>query len=280
MSGAIVGSLSPSILLRRLLPASASAAASTAATSTVQEILDELAVQLAAGAERASAAGRPLVLLNMASTADGRASVGGRSGPIGDEADSELLHGLRTLADAILVGAGTARAERYARLLRDGAEIQQRLRRGLSAQPLACIASESLALESTSVPLLAEPQAKVAILTPSDGTIPESAASVSYVRSAREGRLDLADALAELHEDHGVRTLLCEGGPGLAADLIAADLADELFLCLAPKLAGGRGELRITSGAELAPPRRMRLASLHEHDSYLFLRYELGSGEG
>ncbi len=54
----------------------------------------------------------------MVSTADGRASIAGRSGPIGNRADRELFHGLRTAVDAVMAGAGTVRAERYGRIVR------------------------------------------------------------------------------------------------------------------------------------------------------------------
>src|SRR2546423_9822015 len=50
---------------------------------------------------------RPYLVLNMVSTLDGRIAIDGRSGPIGGEADRELFFGLRTQADAVMVGAGT-----------------------------------------------------------------------------------------------------------------------------------------------------------------------------
>src|ERR1700693_6019696 len=56
---------------------------------------------------------RPYVMLNMVSTVDGRASIDGRSGPLGNRADRELFHALRAAVDGVLVGAGTVRAERY-----------------------------------------------------------------------------------------------------------------------------------------------------------------------
>src|ERR1700689_1510759 len=82
-----------------------------AASPTAAEVVEELRLW-----EASSARERPYVLLNMASTVDGRATIGGRSGPIGNRADHELFHALRTTVDAVLVGAGTVRAERYGRL--------------------------------------------------------------------------------------------------------------------------------------------------------------------
>lgn len=59
---------------------------------------------------------RPFVAMNFAATVDGRATIGGVSGPIGSAADTAMLVGLRTRFDAVLIGAGTMRAERYSGL--------------------------------------------------------------------------------------------------------------------------------------------------------------------
>lgn len=107
------------------------------------------------------------MFLNMACTADGRATLGGRSGPIGNRADRELFHALRTAVDAVLVGAGTVRAERYRRLVQDEAQRRLRRDRGLEEEPLACIVSASLMLSRETAPLLADPAARVVIVTPS-----------------------------------------------------------------------------------------------------------------
>lgn len=219
--------------------------------------------------------GRPRVVLNMASTADGRATIGGRSGPIGNRADHDLFHGLRTAVDAVLVGAGTVRAEHYGRLVRDPAARSLRRARGLAEEPLACIVSASLALPADGIPLLRDPQSRVAILTSSQASLAESAIEIHYVRHAHDGHLDLGAALAELG-GLGVRTVLCEGGPHLNNQLLAAGLVDEVFLSLAPKLAGGDAvseSLRIVCGAELDPPLQMKLLAVLESESQLMLRY-------
>jgi riboflavin biosynthesis pyrimidine reductase len=254
------------LTLKRLLPAGDRV--------TVEEIVAGLASH-----EPDTAPTRgPRLVLNMVSTADGRATIGGRSGPIGNRADRELFHGLRGVADAVMAGAGTVRAERYGRIVPNEAHRRARLQRGLSEEPLACIVSGGLELPDD-LPLLAEPAARVAILTSSAASLPAHAAHIDYVRAPRDGRLDLAAALAELRERFGVRTLLCEGGPHLNAQLLAAGLVDELFLCLSPLLAGGdpvAGEaLRILAGVELDPPLGMRLIGAFENDSHLFLRYGL-----
>ncbi|MGA2163157.1 MAG: dihydrofolate reductase family protein [Solirubrobacteraceae bacterium] len=225
---------------------------------------------------------RPRVFLNMASTADGRATLEGRSGPIGNRADKELFLSLRTAVDAVLFGAGTARAERYRRLVKDEARRRLRVERGLAAEPLACIVSASLTLSPESVPLLGDPDARVVILTPSAaGELPAGVAPVEYVRAAREGQLDLRAALAELHTRWGVRTVMCEGGPHLNGALLAAGVVDELFLTLAPKLGGGaspQASLRIVCGPDLSPPVELELRDVLESEGCLLLRYGVGGG--
>jgi riboflavin biosynthesis pyrimidine reductase len=240
-----------------------------------------------------SAPGRPRVLLNMVSTLDGRATIDGRSGPIGGTADRELFHALRTVVDAVMVGSATARAEHYRRLVREDSARALRRARGLQEEPLACIVSGRLALSVGDVPLLGDPQARVAFLTSSQASLAAGeaggpgapggvrvpariAARVEYVRAAHDGRLDLRGALAQLRERFAIGTVLCEGGPHLNTQLLAAGLVDEIFLSLAPKLAGGDagGEaLRILAGGDLDPPAEMELLGALEHESHLFLRY-------
>jgi riboflavin biosynthesis pyrimidine reductase len=262
------------INLKRLLPLGPPATAEQIVTGF------ELDASTASGSSRGGRE-RPYVLLNMVSSVDGHATVGGRSAPLSGPADRALFHGLRLVVDAVMAGARTVRAERYGRIVPDAARRRLRVEQGQSEEPLACIVSARLDLDAAEIPLLADPAARVAILTPSAASLPQSAAEVHYIRAERDGRLDLPAALAELRERFAVQTLLCEGGPHLNAQLLEAGLVDELFLSLAPLLTGSAPDenpahseaLRIITGNGLAPPVEMKLLSVLEHDSHLFLRY-------
>ncbi|HEX3510937.1 MAG TPA: dihydrofolate reductase family protein [Solirubrobacteraceae bacterium] len=225
---------------------------------------------------------RPRVLLNMVSSADGRATLAGRSGPLSSPADRELFHALRACSDAILVGAGTVRGERYGPTVPDPRRQELRRAHGLDPQPPACIVTASVRLDPA-IPLLDSPESRVLVLTASEESLPPTRASVDYLRCAAGGNLDLAAAFARLAAEHGVQLLLCEGGPHLGAELLAAGLLDELYLAIAPKLLGTAApqgaDLRILAGAELEPPAEMELAAVLASDSHVFLRYVVVSAE-
>jgi riboflavin-specific deaminase-like protein len=216
---------------------------------------------------------RPYLVLNMVSTLDGRIAIGGRSGPIGDEADRELFHGLRTQADAVMVGAGTVRAERYGRIVRRPELRERRVAEGLAPDPLAVIVSARLWLP-LDLPLLQDPDSTVVVLTASDAELPPTPAGVHYLRGPKGMELELRPLVERLRSEYGVRSILCEGGPSLNESLVQERLVDELFLSLAPKLAGG-SPLTILTGDPLPEPITAELVWLLEHDGHLFGRYRL-----
>jgi riboflavin-specific deaminase-like protein len=227
------------------------------------------AAELASGLELASMApdGRPYLVLNFADTVDGRAAIGGRSGPIAGETDTELLQRLRTQADAVMIGAGTMRAERYGRMVSDAEYRAERERLGLAADPLAVIVSGRLDLP-WDAPLFTEGAGEVLVFSASEVEPPETATPVEVVR--HDERVDLAAAMSLLRE-RGIRSVLCEGGPTLHGELWAGGLADELFLTTAPKLAGGNAP-RIIEGP-LPGIQQLELVSLAEEDGELYARY-------
>lgn len=211
---------------------------------------------------------RPYLLLNFATTLDGRAAISGRSGPIGSDTDTEMLQRLRTRVDAVMIGAGTMRAERYGRMVSDPSFRAYRERTGLAHDPLAVIVSNRLELP-WDAGLFTDGGGRVVVFTASEQDPPETATPVTLVRHP-EG-VDLEQALAWLRAERGIRSVLCEGGPTLHGRLREAGLADELFLTIAPKIAGGEGP-RVLEGA-LPDVDEVELAWLLESEGELFCRY-------
>jgi riboflavin biosynthesis pyrimidine reductase len=194
---------------------------------------------------------RPLVGMNFVATVDGRATIEGRSGPIGSDADTEMLVGLRKRFEAVLIGAGTMRVERYGPM-----------------EPLVVLVSGRLDLP-WDAPLFTEARGEALIFTASEAEPPETAASVEVVR--HEGAVNLGEALRYLRTERGTRAVLSEGGPHLHAQMQADGLVDDLFLTIAPKLSGGEAP-RILEGS-LPDVAALELAWLLEQDGELFARY-------
>ena len=215
--------------------------------------------------------GRPYVVDNMVSTADGRAAIDGHAGPVGDALDRALFLRLRTQADCILVGAGTLRAERYGHLVRDPELRAARVAEGLEPEPLACVLTRSLQVPwDTS--LWTDPDSRVALYTSSPNNPPPCPANVTVHRMA-EAELTVDRVLRSLRADHGIRSVLCEGGPTVNRQLLEAQALDELFLSVEPKLAGGGNGPTIVGAPPLSKPSRLELVSIHEGNGALFLRY-------
>jgi riboflavin biosynthesis pyrimidine reductase len=213
----------------------------------------------------------PHLRVNFVSSLDGAATLGGRSGALGSPDDQRLMTVLRTLADVIVVGAGTVRAEGYGGLRLPAASVEWRRARGLSDQPPLAVVSRSLDLDPAH-PFFSEAVVRPLVLTheaaPPDrrAELAELAEVIDCGAASVEPTL-LVRALAE----RGMPQQLCEGGPHLFAELLAADLVDELCLSLSPVLvAGGAG--RITQGAAEAA-RRMRLVHALPAGDMLLLRY-------
>ncbi|HEX3323657.1 MAG TPA: dihydrofolate reductase family protein [Solirubrobacterales bacterium] len=212
---------------------------------------------------------RPFVATNFAVTVDGRATIGGVSGPIGSDTDTAMLARLRTRFDAVMIGAGTMRAERYGRIVANQEQRERRERIGLPHDPLVVIVSGRLDLP-WDAPLFTAGGGRVLVFTASEADPPETATSLRIVR--HEGSVDVVAALRHLREERGIRALLCEGGPHLHDQLWAGGLVDDLFLTIAPRLTGGDAP-RIVEGAPLPGIAELELAWLLERDGELFARY-------
>jgi riboflavin-specific deaminase-like protein len=218
--------------------------------------------------ERAPA-DRPFVYANMVTTVDGRAAVGGSSRLLGSPADTLMLTELRALADAVLIGTGTVRAEGYARLVGHPDRIARRREAGRADTPTAVLLSRSLDVP-WEAGLFAASDQPVLVYTGAEGGVPAHvAAPVEVVRLPDPSP---AAALADLRA-RGVRGVLCEGGPTLNRVLLAAGLVDELFVTLAPLVTADDDAPRIVQGDALPTPATLTLTWALRHGDELFLRF-------
>jgi riboflavin biosynthesis pyrimidine reductase len=219
---------------------------------------------------------RPWVMLNMIASADGATAVEGRAGGLGGPADQEVLRTLRLLADVVLVGAGTIRAEGYAPHRPKPEMRAMRQERGQTPAATFAVLSASLDLDPTaSVFAGAEPESRTIVFCPASSD-PERRATlekVADVVTAGETTVDLRAALGEL-DRRGSRLVLCEGGPILNGQLLADRLIDELCLTVSPMLVGGTASRVIHTTLASPTPIGLRLDRVLEaDDGFLFLRY-------
>jgi riboflavin biosynthesis pyrimidine reductase len=212
----------------------------------------------------------PYVRVNFVSSVDGAVSVDGLSGGLGTDADKRVFGLLRELAEVVLVGAGTARAEGYR-----GA---RRATRGRATPPPVAVVTGSADLDPAA-PLFTDTRVPPIVLTL------DSAPAGRRARLADAGA-DVAvlprltpDALLGELARRGLYRVLCEGGPSLLGALHAADAVDELCLTVSPLLAGGAAG-RIAAGPDGSPPRPMTLAGALVESDTLLLRYRRSGDNG
>ncbi|MDP9866682.1 MULTISPECIES: pyrimidine reductase family protein [Streptosporangium] len=216
------------------------------------------------------------VRVNMVASADGGTWLEGLSGGLSGKGDRRVFGVLRGLADVIVAGAATVRAEGYGPAR--PRESWRPLREGRPAAPPVAVVTRRLDLDLTG-PLFAEagPDSRTIVITcdaaPRDRR--EEAARHAEVIVAGHDRVDLAAAVGELGE-RGLGRVLCEGGAKINAQLAAAGLVDELCLTLSPMLIGGDASRVLDGPASLT---RLHLAHVLEEDGFLFTRYIRSPGE-
>ncbi len=181
----------------------------------------------------------PWLRANMVVSADGAAALAGRSGGLSGRADRLVFSVLRSLADVILVGAGTVRVERYRPVVER--EIWPALRYGRAPTPPIAVMTRDLSLDPDG-PLLAGAPAgsRTIVLTTAAAPADRRAAVARHANVVVFGQDDLtpAAAIGALAE-RGYRRLLTEGGPRLLTQFTAAGLLDDLCLTISPVLEGG-----------------------------------------
>ena len=217
----------------------------------------------------------PWLRINMVSTVDGRVTdETGRAGGLGGEADLAAFRAQRALADAVLVGAGTARVEGYGPHVVDRSVKDRRRADGRDHPAPIVLVSESLALD-TSSRLFTEAVTRTIVLTcafsPADRR--EQLQEVADVIVLGREHVDLRAGVAALRA-RGHPHIVCEGGPMLNAALLQSGLADELCLTLAPRVLGGKG-LRLVHSAGEHVDTRLHLSAIGREGEELFFRYRV-----
>lgn len=185
-----------------------------------------------------SQAWRPFVRANFIATVDGRVTGrDGTSSSINNTADKQVFDVLRSLADVVLVGAGTVRAEGYGRISSgpDAAAPDLVVVSNSGIMPHSVAASPG---DDSGVP-------RGRALLGTHAAAPQSWAGETIV--AGEDTVDLAALVRLLHE-RGYRSVLCEGGPHLLTSMLAAGLVDELAVTTSPRLVGTTGARTMTTG--------------------------------
>lgn len=210
--------------------------------------------------------GLPRVVAIMIASLDGRATIDGSSTKLGHPEDRALLRGLRAAADCLLAGTQTIAAEGYARLL-DPDQCAAREAAGRPPHPIVATVSRSGVIP-WGTPVFSEPGVRKQVYTAQAVAVPDDVTETAVEVIAG----GLRPALEHLHAVRGVRSVACEGGPGLLRALLAADLVDDLLLTVAPLLVAGDGPTS-TTGEPLDGPPRMGLRQVLRADDHLFLHY-------
>jgi riboflavin biosynthesis pyrimidine reductase len=238
----------------------------------VEALVDAVVADASDPAAR-DAAGRPRTIGVMVQSADGHVTVEGRSGGLGGPEDRAVFRARRARADGLLVGAGTLNGERYSTTL-DPPHRASRLAQGLPAEPVLATVTRSFALDED-LPLLHEDLTQAVVYTETEPPFDLDGERVDVVR------LDEATPAAALRDlaSRGLRTVNCEGGPGLLAALVRDDLVDELVITLSPLLVGGEDALTMLRG-DLGEdvPRELALRGVWRGGDVLFLHYHLTHG--
>jgi riboflavin biosynthesis pyrimidine reductase len=217
---------------------------------------------------------RPFVRCNMISTLDGAVAVAGRSGMLGGPADRRVFQVLRSHADVVVVGAGTARAEGYGPARLDAELRRRRVAQGRPPVPPIAVVTRSGNLDWSS-PFFAEAEERPIVFATTEVLSSASGrgGEVADFVEAGTTRVEPGEVVAHLHR-RGHRSVLLEGGPALNADFVEAGLLDELCLTLAPRLVAGSGA-RVLAGPELPLPLDLDPVGLLEEEGFLFLRLAL-----
>lgn len=220
---------------------------------------------------------RPFVYLNMAMTADGKITSATREYPkFTSLVDRRTMDRLRAEADAILVGAGTLRADDPPLHVRDPEMQSYRRSLGKPEGLLNVLVTASLSIDPASrffrdVGVVGRIVATVDD-APSDRV--DALHGMAEVWRVGRGAVDLGELLRRL-KARGVERLLLEGGGEMNWAFVRDDLVDELYITIAPAILGGRDAPTLCEGKGLvmSEQRRLRLVSSEVVGNEIFTRW-------
>lgn len=219
------------------------------------------------------------VRANMVVSLDAAVEIGGRSGALGGADDRLVFMALRALADVVLVGSGTARAENYGSAKVAAPARARRLERGQAPMPPVAVLTNRADLDPKSR-LFTETDSAPRVIVLTCAQAPADARAALGRRAdvvlCGDDSVDLLIALDELRA-RGLGDVLCEGGPTIMTGLMAAGALNELCLTQ-DSIVAGPGHLGLVAGSPLAAPVPARLVHLLAGDRLLLGRYYLPSG--
>ena len=223
-----------------------------------------------------AASGRPWVGVNMITSIDGRAQLGGKADGLGSRADRRLMRLYRTAYDAVASGAGTLRADDFYSWLPDDL-AGRRAAEGRPPQPFALLIAGSgpIPTDRRFFAHAEQPRAvAVGATSPHATAEPLPGVETWVAPDAVPQPGWLLDRLAA----QGVKSLLIEGGPTVNAAFLAAGAFDELYWTIGARLVAAAALPMIASLPDEHDPRPATLVSAHRSGDELFLRYRVGIG--
>ncbi|WP_307810661.1 pyrimidine reductase family protein [Tomitella cavernea] len=216
----------------------------------------------------------PWMRVNFITSVDGAVAVDGRSGGLGGPGDRRVFGLLRSLADVIVVGAGTVRAENYGGARIPAEDRRRRVAAGRPEIPRIAVVSASARIDP-SHRVFHDTAVAPLLLVSADA----EAARVRTLAGTGAEIVTLPDVadIAPILADRGLTRILCEGGPNLTGRLLAAGAVDELCLTVAPVLIGGNAP-RMAVGPASTPAPLTRRHLLAGDDGALFTRWTVAQG--
>lgn len=204
------------------------------------------------------------------SSLDGRVEADGYSRSLSAPADGLAFKTMRAVADVILVGAGTVRAEGYSPVKLSGAVQERRRARGQEALPRLAIVTARADLDPQAA-VFGGPVPTLLITSNEAAEDRSDLTSVAEVITAGDTAVDLRSGLDSLSA-RGLAGVLCEGGPTLLRSLLEEDLVDELCLSISPVLVGPQ-HVGLLGQGSLSRQVSFELSGLIEGDGLLLTRY-------